>query len=241
MTLQVTKLSDISQKETPLRALIYGPAGSGKTTFAGTFPTPMLIFDFDQKLKPLYGKPGIDVISYTMDDTKEASKIFNQFKRDFKEAKKDPQYKTLVLDSLTSFDTICLRHFVLLAGKGAEDAPTLPVYGEQGNFYSFFLTDLKSVRDKHILVLAHEFYNVDGDSGLHSIQPLITGKSILGKLPSLFEEVYYLNKKGGNTDDTVLYYRPAKKAVATSLILKGGSGSIDNPTFETVMKQVVNK
>lgn len=233
--MNITKMSDIKATDAPIRALIYGPAGAGKTTFAGTFPTPMLIFDFDQKLKPLYGKEGIDVISYTMDDPKEATKIFLQFKKDFKEAKKDTKYKTLVLDSLTSFDTICLRHFVLLAGKGAEDAPTLPVYGEQGSFYSFFFTDLKSVRDKHILVTAHEFYNVDGESGLHSIQPLITGKSILGKLPSLFEEVYYLNKKGGQTDDVILYYRPAKKAIATSLIVGGSSGQIENPTYQKLM------
>jgi len=84
---------------------------------------------------------------------------------------------------------------------------------------------------------------VDGESGLHSIQPLITGKSILGKLPSLFEEVYYLNKKGGNTDDVVLYYRPAKKAICTSLILSGGSGQIENPTFKKIVefKSVVSK
>jgi phage nucleotide-binding protein len=241
--MQIVKMSDVIAKDECLRALIYGPAGSGKTTLVGTFPTPMLIFDFDQKLKPLYGKEGIDVISYTMEDPTDATKIFNQFKRDFKEAKKDPKYKTLVLDSLTSFDTITLRHFVLLAGKGAEVAATLPVYGEQGSFYSFFFTDLKSVRDKHVLVTAHEFYNVDGESGLHSIQPLITGKSILGKLPAMFEEVYYLNKKGGNTDDVVLYYRPAKKAIATSLILSGGSGQIENPTFKKIVdfKSVVNK
>jgi replication-associated recombination protein RarA len=53
--MNVSKMSDIKAVDSPLRALIYGPAGSGKTTLAGTFPTPMLIFDFDQKLKPLYG------------------------------------------------------------------------------------------------------------------------------------------------------------------------------------------
>ena len=239
--MQVTKMSDIVAAETPLRCLIYGPAGSGKTTFAGTFPTPMLIFDFDQKLKPLYGKAGIDVISYRMEDPKDSTKIFNQFKRDFKEAKADKSYRTIVIDSLTSFDTINLRHFVILGGKGSEDAPTLPVYQEQGAFYSFFFTDMKSIQDKHILVLAHEFYNVDGESGLHSIQPLITGKAILGKLPMMFEEVYYLNKKGGTNDDVILYYRPAKKAISTSLILAGGSGQIENPTYEKLITQVKNQ
>lgn len=35
----------------PLHALVYGPAGSGKTTFCRTFPTPTLIFLFDSQDK----------------------------------------------------------------------------------------------------------------------------------------------------------------------------------------------
>lgn len=236
--MQTFSLTTINPSVACSRVLIYGPAGSGKTTLAGTYPTPMLIFDFDQKLKPLYGKPGIDVISYRMENPDQATALFNQFKRDLKEAKKDPKYKTLVFDSLTSFDIVNLRHFVSLAGKGNESAPTLPVYGEQSNYYSFFFTELKSIQDKNILVLAHECYMVDEESGLHSILPYVTGKSILAKLPAMFEEVYYLNKKGGANDDVVLYYRPAKKAIATSLILTGGTGQIENPTYEKLTKQI---
>ena len=238
MALAITKLSDsVLNRDTPIRALVYGPAGAGKTTLVGTFPTPMLIFDFDQKLKPLYGKVGIDVLSYTMADIEKSSDIFNQFKRDFKEAKKSADYKTLVIDSLSSLDTLCLRHFVKLSGKASDAPASLPVYQEQGSWYSFFFTDLKSVTDKHVLVTAHEFYNVDGESGIHSIQPLITGKAILGKLPSLFEEVWYMKKMAADKDDSTLFYRNSGKAMATSTMLHGGNGKVENPSFEKILTQ----
>lgn len=231
--MQTLKMTDVKLSDEHIRALVYGPAGAGKTTLLGSFPKPMLIFDWDQKYKPLVGIPGIEIVSYTVAGTGEATKVFTQFRRDWKEVVRDPQWKTIALDSLTSFDTVNLRHFVCLNGKGDDAVPTLPTYGEQSAYYTFFFTELKNIRDKHVLVTAHEFYNVDAESGIHSIQPLITGKSILAKLPSLFEEVWYMQKKGGSTDDSVLYYRPVKKAIATSLILSG-SGSIDNPTFEKI-------
>lgn len=224
-------MTEIKATDSNIRALVYGPAGSGKTTLLGTFPKPLLIFDWDQKYKPLIGIPGIEIISYTCGNMEDATKVFLQFKRDWKEMLRDPQWKTIALDSLTSFDTINLRHFVIQNGKGVEVVPTLPTYGEQSSYYSFFFSELKNIRDRHVIVTAHELYNVDGESGIHSIQPLITGKSILAKLPSLFEEVWYMQKKGGTNDDTVLYYRPVKKAIATSLILKG-PGQIENPTYE---------
>ena len=232
------KLSEVSLTSNLIfRALLYGEAGAGKTTLLGTFPTPMLIFDFDQKLKPLIGKPGIEVIQYTVDGYQSCSKIFTQFKRDFREARKDPKWKTLGLDSLSSFDTINLRHFCLLAGKGEEDAPTLPVYQDQSNFYSFWFTELKTILDKNVIITAHEFYNIDGESGIHSIQPLITGKSILFKLPQLFEDVWYLERKGGSIEERWLHYKKMKKEVATSATLQG-DGLIKNPTYEEIIKRL---
>lgn len=238
MALAITKMSNVTVgRETPIRAIVYGPAGAGKTTLAGTFPKPILFFDFDKKMRPLYGMEDVDVISYDLSDMGQASMVYNQFKRDLKEAKKDPKYKSLCFDSLTNLDLVLLRHCVLLNGKLApEAAATLQVYGEQSNYYSFLFSELRTIA-KNILVTAHEFYNIDGENGIHSILPLITGKAILAKLPALFEEVWYMMKKGGDKDDSVLYYRTpnGKKFITNSLFLAGGAGSVDNPTFDKLL------
>lgn len=228
----IQKLTDMTLDDECTRVLMYGPAGCGKTTLVGTFPKPILIFDFDQKLDVLAGVDGIDVLSYPLAQVENASKVFGEFKRDWRKyAYGDNEYKTVCLDSLTSYDTVCLRHFVIAAGKGATEKATLPVYGDQSGWYSYFFTESKAI-PKHLVVTAHETYSVDDDSGSHSIQPLVTGRSILGKLPAMFKEVWYMSR---TRDDVTLHYAPFKKAMANSITLKG-SGSIKNPSYDEVIK-----
>jgi len=235
----VIKMSDINRVDTYLRVLVYGPAGAGKTEFSGSFPRPIWIADFDGKYKPLVGQKDIDVTSYSTPDILRSPDVFRQFKKDWREVSKDDRYKTMVLDSLTSFDTINLKYFCSLSKGGIEETPTLSVYGDQSNYYSFFFSELKGVT-KNVVITAHEFYNVDGDSGIHNILPLITGKSILAKLPSQFEELWYLERRG---DQRILHWSPYKKAQASSTFLRG-TGELALPAlgaspsaYELLMKQ----
>lgn len=223
-----TDISKSTIEDSFWRILLYGPAGAGKTELYGSFPKPIWVADFDQKMKPLYGVDGVHVSSYTVKSPEDAKTVFLQFKRDWKAVSQDPEVKTMVLDSLTSFDTINLKYFTTISKGGIESTPSLPVYGDQGSYYAYFFTEIKSIQ-KNVIVTAHEYYNVDGESGIHSIQPLITGRTILHKLPSVFEEVWYLERGGG--DKRILHYRPYKKAIATSTALKG-SGEIELPSLK---------
>ena len=237
--MQITKMSEITRQDSFIRALVYGPAGAGKTEFYGSFPRPIWVADFDNKIKPLIGQQDIDVTSYFTADILKSPEVFRQFKKDWREAGSSPHYKTIVLDSLTSFDTISLKYFCSLSKGGIEEAPTLPVYADQSNYYSFFFAELKGVQ-KNVVITAHEFYNVDGESGIHNILPLITGKSILTKLPSQFEELWYLERRG---DQRILHWSPYKKASASSTFLKG-TGELALPAlgktpsaYELLIKQ----
>lgn len=221
----IIKASEMSMDNSNIRAIIYGGAGSGKTQLYASFPKPMCVFDWDKKYKPLIGIEGIDIISYAPADLSDAPKQFLQFKRDWKEIKNGGQYRTIVLDSITSFDTVNLKYFCSISKGGLESTPTLPVYQDQGSYYAFFFAELKSIA-AHVVITAHEHFNEDEQSGVMSIQPLITGKQILRKLPSMFEEVWYLERKAAdkaaNTPEQyILHWKPWKKAIATSTFLRG--------------------
>lgn len=247
---RAVSMQDLKQVDRAIRVCIYGKAGAGKTELAASFPRPMIIFDFDQKYGHLMGQSGISILSYTVDDLSQYSAVFTRFNREFMEVKKDEAVKTLVIDSLTALDTLCLKHFTVLSGKSPEEGATLPVYKDQSGWYLTFLdSTLKSVSNqlgKNVVVTAHESYDVDEESGVHSIQPLITGNAVLRKLPQMFEELWYIERKGGKDDERILHFKPYQKAIATSTRLKGEAIVLPalgkSPSaFELIVKRMEKK
>ena len=219
------------------RITIYGSAGAGKTTLLGGFPKPMLIFDFDNKLDPLYGIDGIDFISYNFDDPKDCSKVWKQFLRDFKEAKVSDKYVTLGFDSLTYMNKLLLVNVLINSGKATEFRPQIQHFGEMKDSFEFLFMEMNKIPDKNVILLAHVLDIVDDSEDSPIILervPLITGRQIKSELPALFKEVYYLERKGGVDDKRVLYYKPYKKAIANSLLLSG-DGVIESPTFDKLV------
>lgn len=234
----VVSLADkVVDENSPFFAALYGRAGTGKTTFLASVPKPLLIFDFNGKLKPLYGVEGIDVISYSMESLTDAAIVFSKFYKDWKGLRKGKwgkEYKSIALDDMTSFDTLALQNFCILGGKDPElEHATLPIYMDQSGWYQSFLFQLQGIQDKFIFMLFHEYYRVDGESNIHSIQPLLTGAKILEKIPGAVEELWHFIRE---KDEYYLDYRAFKKADAGSTIMNG-AGRIKNPTFQKVMEE----
>ncbi len=229
--MNVTKLSRESQPY--IKALIYGEAGSGKTTLASTFPKPMLFFDFDGKMRSIADVDGIEVVSYPVVDRAKVKEVFGQFLKDWKEVRKDLRWRSIVWDGLSSIDPLALRYFVMLSGKGPEDKPQIQHYGDLADFYTFFFREITSL-PCNVLCLAHEQFVQDEDQGIYSVMPLITGSKILPKLPTYWQEVWYLENNSGQKVRR-LHFNKFKKAIALSCSLKGDP--IDNPCYEVIKKR----
>jgi hypothetical protein len=227
---------------------IYGPSGAGKTTLAASFPRPILFFDFDGKMGtiPADKREGIFMINYSMKSPTHGAEIFEDFKQDWKKIKQGTftlpngeKPKTIVLDSVTLMDIMSLLFFIKEDGKDPETTKaTLPVYGNQANFYNSFFAGINSLKS-NVVFIFHESFRHDPDGQVDGIQPLITGKGMLNKIPAIFQETWYLRVdpvKGTR----YLNYKPYKQAVANSIWLKG-KGEIINPTYELLLKEAGSK
>lgn len=109
--------------EDNLKILLYGSSGSGKTCFATALPTPILMLDFDGKADSaaMYHRAdqerlkGIDVRflaqNFSQSPIAELEKIIREELIPQEKAGK-MKFKTLILDSITTFSSQTLKYIV---------------------------------------------------------------------------------------------------------------------------------
>lgn len=250
-------LTDLPDTATGGLAMLYGAAGSGKTTFAATIPDrPMVIHDFDHNLRSVFLRiprenlKDIYVIQYGL-DLKNVQRDILDFKSNLKTLKEGKELKTQgqvipagckvqVVDSFTGLDELCIRYGVKMNGKDPESAKaTLPHYGDSVSMMQILTKSMSGPKGQWILLLAHEYYRTmdkeeGGDTTLLGVQPLVTGKSLLGKIPKEMEELWHL-EVDAKTDKRVLHYHSYKRHQCKTTNLQG-TGTVEDPTWTKVMK-----
>lgn len=244
---EIINLEKEKRREQPLRAILYGPAGSGKTTLMRDFPKPLLVYDFDGKYEPLIGTPGIFVKSYRASEKRDGAQVWLDFWSDWKKDKKDEQWTTIVLDSLTSLDVIMFDAMVVMAGLNPENRKgyekyALQLYGDIKSHYSTLFNSMKSC-DKNIIVLAHEAFNYTGEGKeqrLDSITPLVTGGT-RGLLSALFKDTWYLElREVGKDLKRYLHTKKYRMRDATTTTL-GNVEPIEDPTYQKILDQYIKE
>jgi len=102
----------------PLRLLVYGEPGVGKTTFVGTAPKPLLVIDFEAGADlRLMGMEEVDILSvYSYRELKEALPWI----------KSQTNYKTIAFDGFSVFVSQLMREILEERGKAS------PTYYEWG-------------------------------------------------------------------------------------------------------------
>lgn len=131
----------------PMKVILYGVPGIGKTTFAGTFPSPILLRTED-------GATALDIPTFP--------KIMNSLK-EFDEAiaalRGEHQFKTLVIDSLDWMEPIVWRYVCAKEGKeNIEDFGYGKGYVKVDDVWRMVqgkLEKLRTQRKMHIVTIAH--------------------------------------------------------------------------------------
>jgi len=229
------------EKTTTFACLVYGLSGSGKTTFAATFPKPFFI-DADRGMRSVQK----ELPRLQLQDTETPfTLIFNlladalNHKGPFAQGQVLDGIQTIVIDSITSLiddylapETMAEANRNILKDKLS--------YDEYGKIQSR-LTALSSL----IKDLSHEYWIVttalveeekDEASGRLAGKPKLTGK-YRDKIMADYDETYYLEKsvpvQGGS--EYLLYTEPHLWYQAKSRLLKPVK-VIKDPSYQKLVE-----
>lgn len=179
---------DISFETQYIKAFVLGKYGTGKSTFASTFPTKGFVFDCDKRI---HSYRGLDWDYESFDMTANG---WVQFEKTVplvvKEVEKGT-YNTVILDSTTSINDIAMARALQIDPKRS------PEGGPIWNVHYMIVKNLLGPRLKTILSLncnivfcGHWNILTDPKNGdIISIDPILTG-DLSEKIPGLFDEVY---------------------------------------------------
>lgn len=181
-----------------IKALVYGQPGLGKTTFALSAPTPVLL-DFDNgvhRVRAEHQTPTLQVESWkdVVDVLEDGS--LNQF-------------KTIIIDTAGKMidymsDDIMSKNPKMKRGNGAL---TLQGYGERKAMFSQFLKKI-TLMGKHLLFVAHE--KEDKQNEETKLRPEVGGSS--GN--DLFKELDLIGYMEANGKKRTISFHPTDKYYA---------------------------
>jgi hypothetical protein len=132
---------------------IYGRSGSGKTTFASTFPKPILLLDVnDQGTDSVADVKQLDV--WEIEDWEDFEDVLHFLLHN------EGKYKTLVIDTITQMEDFC-KQWVLSTKKkrpgniGNWGALTMREYGEVAASMKTKITDFRNL-PMEVMFIAQE-------------------------------------------------------------------------------------
>lgn len=206
------KLSEIKIEDN-LKILLYGMSGSGKTCFAASLPTPILYLDFDGKVDSaaMFHRSDkerlsqIDVRNLTQNFTQspiaELEKIIGTELIPQEKAGK-MLFKTLVIDSLTTFSSSTLKYIVdtnpgikrVITKQGQQ--PGMQDFGILKREFAKLIPNILNL-PCNIVMLGHISTDKDEITGEIVRGPAMDG-SFARDLPIYFKEVWrsYVDDKG---------------------------------------------
>lgn len=205
------KLSEMSASDN-LKILVCGPPGTGKTCFAAGLPYPILYLDFDGKVNSAARWHESDTERLTQIDVRQLGKRLDgvdpiaEFLKIIAELGEQQKtgtmkYKTLVIDSATTFSSAVLNHIVktnpgikrVVSNQGVQ--PGMQDFGILKREFEKLIPGLLSL-PMNVVMTAHIKTDRSELTGEIIRSPIMDG-SFAQSLPIFFEEVYRVYMKDG--------------------------------------------
>jgi AAA domain len=164
-----------------LAVLAWGRSGTGKTTFAATFPKPLLLLDVREKgTDSVSNVKGVKVGQITSWDEFEAVYWYLEGGQH--------DYKTVVIDQVTQLQNLAIAKAKKDQGKDEDDASSKRTFGVASGLMNQWLLNYRDLIDKgiHVVFLAHDrtTRGDEDDAGDDQIQPEV-GPRLMPSVASL--------------------------------------------------------
>jgi hypothetical protein len=213
-----------------LKLMLVSVNGMGKTRGYASFPDPMYVFDFDNRMSTIkkdFPDRAIEYDSYNFSN-------IDKFKSKIDSLVNYCPYLTVVLDSITSCTTsVVLYSLQETGGKilAKTNVPSFDEYSVETTLVTKFLEIFKMLqerKDAHVIVTAHpvERLSTTGQGKTMTItktRPIVTyGNKLSSIIPDYFDEVWVLQQlvsSGGDREYIVLTQSTEDEMAKTSLPL----------------------
>lgn len=218
----------------PIKMLIYGESGSGKTSLAGTIKEPVLLISAESGLLTLRDKE-IDVIDISQDDNgvmiakekriSRLGEVYNYLLTD--DARK--KYKWIFIDSLTEISQNLIEQ---LNSEFPERKDSLVMYGENSKRMRSLIKSFRDIPYYNVAMVALSTIDKD-ENGIRFTTFDLVG-NFAAKLPGFFDEVFYLHvDKDGKR---ALITEKSERVIAKDR--SGKLGKIEAPDLSIIASKI---
>jgi len=182
-----------------LKILVLGDYGKGKSYFAASCPEPIYLIDTDRGGIGYAGKQ-VYVPDFLYDDSLRASQKLQMIETELDKlvqgggklriGDEDVQFRTFVLDSLTTFVRLAMQAALEKRPVAPDSPPIWNVHYPMVKTFADRLFDRLIKLPGIIVCIAHTDYLKDEVTGEIKALPAVTG-NLKALVPALFDEVYF--------------------------------------------------
>ena len=233
----ISKVKDKSIANIKLKIGVYGDGGTGKTMLASTFPNVCFV-DMNDGLLSVRNT---DASFIKIDRPKDPGPQWMQsIESAVNEIAKEDLIESICIDSMSEVGTAMMQ-FVQFKNNNLGKNPGYEDWRIFFNMLESFIVSVKSL-DKHCIFIAHSKIDKDELVGKVWCYPAIQG-AMKNAFSDYFDEFYHSEVEQDFKEGYKyrLLARPSSIYVAKSRLLKDPKIThIDNPSFATLMKLLMN-
>ena len=237
LALLLSRIGDVTEQSNKLNVMLYGHPGVGKTVWAATSPSWLLV-NVEKGAGVLKGHPeliGPNCDSLEYKSLVQLEKLLDYMLKDHEAFKK---YETVIIDSYSELQKRDLDEIVTTEarkdGNRNKYLPIGPDYNVNTEHMRQLAMKLRDI-DKHVIVICHVKEEKDDNSGRIMVRPNLTPK-LASSMAGIFDVVAYLQRTEGPDNKSVrtLQVHPTPSVLAKTRI-SSLPPVLENATFNTLL------